>query len=465
MTLWLYLHFPHLQLDTSCTAPETPICIVEQGVVLQASPDAVQKGVHPGLGLGSAASLCSRLQVYPYHREAETEKLHDIAQWLYTVTSDIALFPPSGLLLKVSGMLALYRDLAGYWKQIQSCLDQQEIRYHFATAYTPLAARLMARNAFDQLSADQTLIRQQLGQCPITATEIAPDATEKLHRIGIRYLYELLALDMRDIARRFDIDLVNYTGRLTGRFRQPMDYYTPPEHFRRDLELLFEMDNVLWLDKPLYKLLSQMARFFRARDRVVYELTLTLHQRSTEPQQVTLTSAKGEYCADKWRQLSRLTLESVTLHAPLVAITLTASRTGPRQANTDDIFDGETGRLSPPELVSLLQAKMGKGAIHGITLTDDPRPEKATRLCPPLSSETEKSPQYPEPLRPSILLETPEPLRQSISILQGPERLTTGWWDSETVIRDYYIGRTRAGRWLWLFRDQDKKWFIHGLFS
>jgi protein ImuB len=465
MTLWLYLHFPHLQLDASCTDPETPACIVEQGVVLQASPSAVQKGIHPGLGLGSAASLCARLQVHPYHREAETGKLHDIAQWLYTVTSDIVLFPPSGLLLKVSSMLALYHNLPGYWEQIKTYLDQLEIRYHFATAYTPQAARLLARNACDQLWDDEELIRQRLGQYRIAATEIASDTVEKLHRIGIRNLHELLALDIHDIARRFDIDLVNYTGRLTGRFRQPVDYYSPPEHFSRDLELLFEMDNVLWLDKPLYKLLNQMERFFRARDRVVYELTLILHQRSTEPQQVTLTSAKGEYCADKWRQLSKLTLESVTLQAPLVAITLTASRTGPRQADTDDIFDGETGRLTPPELVSLLQAKMGKDAINGITPTDDPRPEKATRLCPPLIKDASATNRFPAHNRPSILLYTPEPLQQRVSILRGPERLTTGWWDNDAVMRDYYIGRTRTGRWLWLFRDQDNKWFIHGLFS
>ncbi|PWI34985.1 nucleotidyltransferase [Vibrio albus] len=465
MTLWLYLHFPHLQLDSLCSDTEHPACIVDHGSVIQASQSAIQKGVCPGTGLGSAASLCAQLQVHAYHPDKETEKLHEIAQFLYMITSDIALFPPSGLLLKVTGMLALYHNLPTYWDRIKDQLDRLEVRYHFATAYTPQAARLMARNASDQLCIDEQEIQSQLLQYPITATDIAPDTMEKLHRIGIRHLEGLLALNTHEIARRFDIDLVNYTGQLTGRFRQPVEFYSPPEQFTRFLELLFEMDTLQRLEKPLYKLLLQLEPFFYARDKVVYELILTLHQRSVEPQQITLTSARGEYRADKWLQLSKLTLESVTLQAPLIAITLTASQTGPRQADTSDVFDGETRSLSPPELVSLLQAKLGKEAVSSIMLTDDPRPEKTSQLCPPLSGGCNKTIQHSRPLRPSLLLPEPERLKQSITILRGPERLVSGWWDNEEVIRDYYVGRTRTGRWLWVFRDHNQKWFIHGLFS
>ena len=54
-------------------------------------------------------------------------------------------------------------------------------------------------------------------------------------------------------------------------------------------------------------------------------------------------------------------------------------------------------------------------------------------------------------LRPSFILTTPEPLKDEVALLQGPERLMTGWWDGNDIIRDYFIARSQQGRWLWIF--------------
>lgn len=48
----------------------------------------------------------------------------------------------------------------------------------------------------------------------------------------------------------------------------------------------------------------------------------------------------------------------------------------------------------------------------------------------------------------------------------GPERITTGWWRSEGIHRDYYRVETTEGRRFWLFRHQRSgKWFLHGVFD
>jgi protein ImuB len=64
-----------------------------------------------------------------------------------------------------------------------------------------------------------------------------------------------------------------------------------------------------------------------------------------------------------------------------------------------------------------------------------------------------------------MMLPTPEPLAEQISIIQGPERFVTGWWDGDEMTRDYFIARSQTGRWLWVFRNQQRQWFLHGLFS
>ncbi len=103
MTLWIYLHFPALQLDTvfapaAETEPAVPVVIVDGRVhqVVQANELAFNQGITLGMGLGSAAALCAGLQVHPYDAEIEQRAVEEIAQWLYLVTSDIALYPPQG---------------------------------------------------------------------------------------------------------------------------------------------------------------------------------------------------------------------------------------------------------------------------------------------------------------------------------------------------------------------------------
>jgi protein ImuB len=56
---------------------------------------------------------------------------------------------------------------------------------------------------------------------------------------------------------------------------------------------------------------------------------------------------------------------------------------------------------------------------------------------------------------------------QPLSLLQGPERLDTGWWDDARVDRDYYIALHPEGGLWWVFRPAEApaQWFVHGFFT
>ncbi|MEZ8968130.1 nucleotidyltransferase [Vibrio breoganii] len=476
MNLWLYIHFPRLQLDTlfsEAIAPaknhadgsENPaICIVEKHQITQANQAAIEKGITLGMGLGSAASLCADLQVFPYQQKIEEDKLQQIAQWLYVYTSDITLYTHQGLLLKVSNMLTLYRDLESYWRVISQHLDQLHLHYSYATAYSPLGAKLLAETQHNIVSDNMTEIESAIVSRPLIATELSSANIEKLARIGVNNLTQLTALNMTEIARRFDIQVVNYVGRLLGQFKHPVAFYHPPAHFNQHLNLLYEIEHTDWLQKPLTRLLEQMECFLKLRDKVAYEIQLTLYQRDKSQQQVSFYSAIGDYSVKTWLQLSKLSLESVRLNAPVLAIDLQVVRMAETPANRSDLFDQHSGEISPLELFSLLQAKLGKEAIQGIETSSDPRPELSTRSIDPFSKPT--STQTPTTLsRPSFIYAQPLPLESKVEIVQGPERIHSGWWDGHSVNRDYFVAREQSGRWLWIYRTPTKEWFIQGLFS
>ncbi|USD41990.1 DNA polymerase Y family protein [Vibrio sp. SCSIO 43135] len=466
MQLWLYLHFPTLQLDALFAQQnEQPLAIVEgkKHQIVQCNSAAQEQGIKAGLGLGSAAALCADLQVHPYDARIEQQTLTDIAQWLYLITSDIALFPPQGILLKVTDMLSLYQGLDNYWHTLSQHLNTLALNYSYSTGFSPFSAILLAKSHINSITLDKETILNNIQQHPIASTELDKKQLEQLSRVGIQTLQELLELPLQELARRFNIDLVNYVGRLTGRFKHPITLYHPPEAFHSYMELLFDIENVQWLEKPLGKLLKKLELFLTLRNQVAYELELTLHQRDKVEQSITFTSAIGDYSAAQWTRLCQLSMESLTLEGPVQGLTLTIKRYGEQQAYADDIFEGKKGQQSELELVSLLQAKLGKKQVRKVCMTPDPRPDKATRLYDP--AQTVILPELKNRLRPSIMLPEPELLCEKVSLMQGPERVVTGWWDGDDMTRDYFIARSQEGRWLWIFRNQDKQWFLHGQFS
>ena len=78
--------------------------------------------------------------------------------------------------------------------------------------------------------------------------------------------------------------------------------------------------------------------------------------------------------------------------------------------------------------------------------------------------------------RPLWLLTRPQPLKADdllpqsdgpLTLLDGPERIESGWWDDFDVTRDYFVARDDSGVKLWIFRERNdqKNWFLHGIFG
>lgn len=468
MALWIYLHFPSLQLDVMYKQEETkalPVIIVDDksNEIVQLNSLAQREGIKVSMGLGTASSLCRDLQVKPYDQTIEQQTLKRIAHWLYSVTADIALSPPNGLLLKVSNMLALYQDLGHYWQVLSQHLNRLSINYQYASGYSPYAAKILATQQFNAISNNQNKLLNRLKTYTLNHSDLPPKVITSLQKVGVNRFADLLSLSIPELSKRFSADVVNYIGRLTGKIQHHVDFYIPPDRFEQYLELYYEVSNNLYLEKPLLKLYQLLEKYLQLRDKLASEVTIYLHQRDTDDLTLNVAAAQGEYKAEHWLQLTKLTLESTVLAAPVVGMTLKTKRLMNKYAQRTDLFQGSQGHLSPEELTSILSAKLGQDKVKGIQVNEDDRPEIANQLCTPFSTQAPSV--IADKLRPNLLLPAPLPLNEQVTVMSHPERVITGWWDNNQVIRDYFIGRSNSGRWLWLFRDNNKRWFVHGVFS
>lgn len=482
--LWLYIHFPQLQLDTLYLGGEaaqaTVIVNTLDNCVVQCNEQAKTQGITIGHSLGSAASLCPNLRVISYSGEIESQQLEHIAQASYQHIADIALMPPKGLLLRITPMLALYQNVSRCWQAIKPCIEQITTHYSVATAYSAMAAQCLAQQQvinhqtchkpIVQLPTDTDIIDQQLASVALSTTPLANKAVLKLSHIGITHLGDLLKIPLKELAQRFDIEVVNTLGKIKGELRTALEFYQPSAQFRYYLDLNFEIQTTRRLAKPIEHLLAKLEAYLIMRELIANQLQLKLVLRDSAPQFIEINSAQGEQQLNKLLELTALKLERVKLTAPVVALELTSVLLVEKQTTSGDIFEPKkvgSNQLTSPQLISLLQAKLGEARVQAISHHLEHAPESANQQHL-ISMEQQRSTDLtmiPPLLRPSYLLASPKPWREPVTIIHGPERIQTQWWQQQTIERDYYIARNQQQQWCWLFKQANGKWFIHGYFG
>lgn len=430
---------------------------------LQLNQAALAEGIKPGMGLGTASALSGRLRVEPYNVDVEINKLKYISDSLYQLTSDICLFKPHGILLRIHNMLRFYQGLDNYWQAIEKTLGNTHTSWQYATGSTPLAAKILAESGWNTVTDDHQMMRQQVLKMPLERTELWPKTIDHLKRVGIKNIAELAKISLADIAKRFDIHLVTYMGRLLGELHHSIHFYHPEKRFNRRLELLYEIDNTQTLLHPAKQLFEALEAFLQIREQVTEHIILGLHQKEAATLDVDVMSAAGEYRAEQWLNLLQLKLESINLVAPVYALSLTTGKTHLRTPDTQDFFSGKKRTFSHAQLMALLQAKLGEASVQRISIKDDFRPECINQY--EMVKTTLKKPEQLFSNRPLFFLSPAQPLREKVRLVQGPERICSGWWDDRPMLRDYFIAYSNTQRWYWVYRTAEQKWYLHGVFS
>lgn len=463
--LWLYLHFPQLQLDllNRQSPSEQAVIIVETKLnrIVQANAQAKKQGIELGMGLASAVALHKQLKLFQYRAQIENQHLQQLAQALYQSNGGIVIEEPDGLLLETSSMLLYHRGLDNYWRTVLAQLEGLSV--HYSTAYSPTAAKLLARSGINQISDNKKNIRSRLNQLDINRLPLPQKKLEQLHRLGIRTLGKLLRLPLKELAKRFDIQLLKLIGQINNELKTPLDYFQPKEYFRRYLALFYEIDNAQQLLKPLPKLLAQLEDFLRQRNAVAEAIELVLQQREQEDLRLEIRSGQGLEKAEAWLELCRLRFERLQLQAPVESIEIICRQYQQQGRSHRDLFSQRQQRGEQRLLIDHLQARLGADSVLRLSSNDSHIPEQASELIT-AGLKTPKPALSPAALRPIFLHQQPRALTQELILFHGPERIQSQWWQRE-IQRDYYIARDPQGRWCWIFKDQNQRWFLQGYFS
>lgn len=485
-SLWIYLHFPQLQLDQLNIDKDKPLAIVDtkNNQICQLNAHAQQQGIKLGMGLASASLSCPNLLLHEYNYDIEEHAITHLANALYFVCSDIALAPPQGIALRAQNMLQLYGGLSQYWPLIKQCLAQQQVHYLASSAYSIQAAKVLALCKQSLISEKRERIFKALLKCDIAASDIDPKDKVKLLRIGVKTISDLHQLTSAELANRVSRVSMSLIHELFGKQAAKVKFYHPLSTYSDYLELLYEVHLSARLLPVLNKCISKFSDFLLLRNAHALSINITFFQRDNEALTHTFNSIQGIYKTSQWLDIIELQLSNISFASPVYALRIECTHYETAQSSNVDLFNQKASHVAALTLLSRLQSKLGEQNIHQLRFKADFRPEQSThkskftqgqRACNKstnynnsdglaITSQHQVMPTSIFADRPGLLLEPPEPLTVAVQVIKGPERIQTGWWDNKSVKRDYYIGQSEDGQQVWIFKTPNKQWYLHGYF-
>ena len=501
----------------SVVPDDGPFALVEKvrGAVRLAAldPQAHALGLSPGLALADARARVPELAVCEADPDADLHWLERIADAGDRFTPMVALDPPDGLTLDITGCAHLFGGEAQLIGEVERHMQHWSGHLRHACANTAQGAQALARFQTVPASTENMALRR----LPIAALRLESETELALRRAGLKTIGDLASRPTAPIAARFGEDAVAMLEAVLGRTDPRITPRRPlPALFfeRRFAEPITQTGSALTvigeLAQEAAKALEERgkggrrfaARFFRS-DGCIYDLAVESGLPMRDP--------------DMLMQLFR---ERITALADPIdpgfgfdMIRLSVPRIEPLGATQLQLEGGEIREEAMTALVDRLSTRLGRGRIRRFLSRDTHIPEQGVLTLPAMDVPTPVAWMMPEkgepPMRPIHLFDPPQQIEVMAEVpdgpphrfrwrriqhdvirFEGPERIAAQWWQhsgrqhpgvqhqggqqsvQKGLTRDYYRVEDARGRRFWVFRHglydrelPDPRWFIHGLFA
>jgi len=449
---------------------------------------AAALGLHAGQPLANARAMVPALKVMAANPPADLKLLEAIADWCDGFSPFVALDPPHGLRLDVTGASHLFGGEDRMLARIRADLKRQGFAVTGAIAGTAMAARALAHyrdGTVVPLGADS----ETVAPLPIEALELDCVTTHAFRRAGLKTVGQAASRTRAELTARFGAAMVSTLDRALGRAEAPISPRLPLPDYRTERRFAEPvvtedvlLSTVKLLAARLAKLLEErgegarcvQAAFFRA-DGSIRRIAVETGAPTRDPVVIErLFREKMEALADPLDPGFGFDL-----------IRLEAARAEPARVECGGFAASEKEKKEIRFLVDRLAARFGSHRVLSLRPNDTHIPEAAFVAVPaqyaePSKTEWQRIRQKNEAPRRPLRLLLPEPVsllrlegtmrlrwRNALHVarkLEGPERIAMEWWRSRAPDRDYFRLEDEEGRRFWLYRE-GAGWFLHGVFA
>ena len=513
---------PHFTEQSQHENSQVPLAIHEHGLVYQANHQALVAGIYPGLGKASALSRCPQLLWIARDPQAESQYLSEQCWWLSRFTPHLCQ-EDGFLLAEVSRSLKLFGGLQALVQQMLVGFSDPQLCLKIAIACTARAAIWLSRwqtrlpspkgnehPDFKNIvfAQEPSTLRQALEtidiNCLLSHTETNRQSLNlRMLRddLALSTLKSLWDLPRKGLRQRLGAKVLLAMDQALGQEADPRTWLEIPEPLRLHRELSFWAEESSHLFKLGQTLIEQACTQLKARKQGLMAITFEFHHRDHGPLSFIKLGMQA-LCdeAKRWCALWEEHLAKTVLRDPVIAVSLLGGIAQDMPQASACLFPGPTlNRQLQTSLFERLQARLGRRSMFRIVSIADHRPELAQMLCemnPDTTSDDksdDKKPDHHKTVamlsnnqalglpRPIWFFDRPIPIQVRsdhpywqgpLSIVAGPERIETGWWEGQWFARDYFIASDQNDVLYWLYRNRHStldqashQWFIQGCFG
>jgi protein ImuB len=501
MAIWLNdLSTDRLRRDGVAPADGRPFAVYAKSAnaftLVAVDAGAAKAGLFRGMSLADARAIAPDLAGFEAEPEADARLLDRVASWADRFTPIVALDPPDGLFLDVTGVAHLFGGEASLLEEAKAGLQKRGLSARLAIA--PSAGAAWASAHFDgpRLIASDRLL-EALSPLPVAALRLDAPAAALLARLGLKTIGHVAAAPRRSFSarageqamRRLDQAMARTTEAFRARRPLPRAYAQ-----RRLVEPLLTLDGVL---VAVEAVCADLCRTLEKRGCGARLLRLSLYGVEGRPRVFPLGLTGPERDAGVMLRLlrERLRVEAEKLDAEfgIEIVRLEAVEIAPIDLRPSSLVAAAERDLeAEARLADAIAARLGRAAIGRIAVRDAHAPDLGNMPMTPEKAQSVASPPDGTMRRPLTIFQNAQPIEAVASVpdgpparfrwrrvlrevarAEGPERIDAPPFPGATAKpRDYYRVEDASGRRYWLYREglygetaDRPQWFLHGLFS
>lgn len=205
-------------------------------------------GLHKGMPLADARAICPALIAHEADPEEDARLLDHVAAYCERFTPIVAIDPPDGLFLDVSGCAHLFGGEAPLLETVQAGLRKRGLTARAALAPYPGAAWALAHFGAAAIVASEETVQAALAPLPIAALRLAPGTIALLKRLGLKTIGQIQHAPRAPFTARAGQNAMLRLDQALGRAPEAFSPRRPPPPFsalRRLAEPILTLDAVL----------------------------------------------------------------------------------------------------------------------------------------------------------------------------------------------------------------------------
>jgi protein ImuB len=430
---------------------------------------AMEVGLRRGMRFGEALSQIPYLRARSLSPALKNQITLEMIEKLRAFSPQIEACPHnSGVFyLGLNGLEQLFPCFLEWRSQLLQSLESSGYQGQCVIGFSHFGSLAVARHDQPVLLLETPQQEDQLAQeVALWRLGVPVKLTNSLSMLGVTSLGDFLKLTSESLLERFGREAYDLHRRAKKVHWDPLQNVAEPTVWEATLGLDYaepDRTRILHLcEKLLHGLLVQLSRQKRAVQRLHFAFQLQngdLTRHSLGLSEPSLDQAR-------LLDLLRLRLESTPLEEGVtdLELQLEEAESPPEQL---ELFDQTSRRevQAANRALDRVRAELGPGAVVRACLTEGHLPAASFRWEP-----LDKLRGRPTPPNISNKLlrrfqAVPQPLTapKADQILDGPYRLSGGWWVRE-IERDYYYLLTPKGEIHWAFQDQRRGlWFQEGI--